>query len=110
LYANKISTRTVYKNQCVGYGGKAKISNEMKISSYDIGYGDGFLRLNERKKYHTPEGFEVLGRVSMDNLSLNSTQEEVCLFNDVTSLAQIHDTITYEILTSLKPTLPRIVV
>jgi alanine racemase len=110
LYANKISTREVCKNQRIGYGGTAKIPHDMKISTYDIGYGDGFLRLNERKKYHTPEGFEVLGRVSMDNLSLNSTQEEVCLFNDVTPLAQIHDTITYEILTSLKPTIPRIVI
>lgn len=62
------------------------------------------------KKYYTPDGFEVLGRVSMDNLSLNTTQEEVCLFNDVTQLAHIHDTITYEILTSLKPTIKRIII
>lgn len=109
LYANKIATRTVDKNQCIGYGGTAIIPQTMQISTYDVGYGDGFLRLNERKKYHTPDGFEVLGRVSMDNLSLDTTQEEVCLFNDVTQLAHIHDTITYEILTSLKPNIKRII-
>lgn len=110
LFANKLATRKVYTNQRIGYGGTAKIENDMNVSTYDIGYGDGFLRLNERKKYITPEGFEVLGRVSMDNLSLNSTQDEVCIFDDVTSLAQIHDTITYEILTSLKPNIKRMIV
>lgn len=110
LYANRIASRNAYKNQRIGYGGTATLTEDMNIATYDIGYGDGFLRLNERKDYVTPEGFKVLGRVSMDNLSLNTTQEEVCLFNDVTTLAKIHDTITYEILTSLKPNIQRIIV
>lgn len=109
LYANKLSSRKVSKNQRIGYGGTYQVEKDMEVSTYDVGYGDGFLRLNERKSYTTPEGFTILGRVSMDNISLNSTQEEVCLFNDVTTLAKIHDTITYEILTSLKPTIKRII-
>lgn len=109
LYANKLSTRKASKNQRIGYGGTFQIQEDTNISTYDIGYGDGFLRLNERKSYTTPEGYTILGRVSMDNISLNSTQNEVCLFNDVTELAKIHDTITYEILTSLKPTIQRII-
>lgn len=110
LYAKKLSSRKISKNQCVGYGGTFKANEEMEVSTYDVGYGDGFLRLNERKSYTTPENLQVLGRVSMDNISLNSTKEEVCIFNDVTALAKIHDTITYEILTSLKPNIERVIV
>ncbi|WP_419770161.1 MAG: alanine racemase [Candidatus Marinarcus sp.] len=110
LFANKIATRKLYKNQCVGYGGSYKAENDMEISTYNVGYGDGFLRLDGNDDYKTPDGFKVLGKVSMDNLSLNSTQDEVCIFNDVTSLAKIHNTITYEILCSLKSHITREVI
>jgi len=107
LYANRLSSRKLFLNEKVGYGGTFKAKEEMMISNYDIGYGDGFFRINENQNYITPEGFKVLGRVSMDNLSLDSTKEEVCLFDDVRELSQIHGTITYEILTSLKPEIKR---
>lgn len=107
LWADKISTRELKKNQKVGYGGIYKSENNMKISTYDIGYGDGFFRLNGTKKYLTPKGYEILGRVSMDNLSINSEDDEVCLFDDVRELAKIHGTITYEITTKLMPHIKR---
>ncbi len=110
LYTNKISTRSVYKNQKIGYGGSYKIPYDMKISTYDVGYGDGFLRINENQKYTTPQGFDLIGRVSMDNLCLNSQDNVVCLFDNVKELAKIHNTITYEILTSLKPNIKREIV
>lgn len=103
LWAEKISTREIKKNQKVGYGGTYLAKENMKISTYDIGYGDGFLRLNGTKKYFTPKGYEILGKVSMDNMSINSEDDEVCIFNDVRDLAKIHDTITYEITTTLMP-------
>jgi len=102
LYAKRLSTRKLFINEKLGYGGTFKSKKEMEISTYDIGYGDGFLRINEHQNYTTPEGFSILGRVSMDNMSLDSSQDEICLFNDVRVLAKIHGTITYEILTSLK--------
>ena len=102
LWATKLSTRTLKKGQSVGYGGKFTANEDMTVSTYDIGYGDGFLRLNENDRYITPKGFKVLGRVSMDNLSINSDEKEVCLFDDVQELAKIHKTITYEITCSLK--------
>ena len=34
------------------------------------------------------KGYKVLGRVSMDNLSLNTDDEEVCIFDDVQALAK----------------------
>jgi len=105
LHAKRLSSRKLFLNDKIGYGGVFKAKKQMDVSTYDIGYGDGFLRLNEFKKYTTPEGFNILGRVSMDNICVDTTKEEICLFNDVTNLAKIHGTITYEILTSLKANL-----
>ena len=110
LWASKMATRTLKKNQSVGYGGKFTATTDMIVSTYDVGYGDGFLRLNENHNYTTPKGFKVLGRVSMDNLSINSDEEEVCLFDDVRELAKIHNTITYEITCSLKENIKREIV
>ncbi len=110
LWAKKIATRKIKKNQSLGYGLGYKAKEDMIVSTYDLGYGDGFLRLNENTPYKTPKGFEILGRVSMDNLSLNTDEKEVCIFDDVQNLAKIHHTIPYEILTSLKADIPRQIV
>jgi len=107
LWANRISSRKILKGQKVGYGAVFTAENEMDISTYDIGYGDGFLRLNGKSKCLTPKGYEILGRVSMDNCSINSTDEQVCIFDDVTQLAKIHNTITYEITTTLNPNIKK---
>ncbi len=107
LWASKISTRTIKKNQKVGYGGKYLAKKDMKVSTYDVGYGDGFLRLNGETKYTTPKGYEILGRVSMDNISIDCEDDEVCIFNDVKKLAKIHNTISYEITTTLLPTIKK---
>ena len=103
LWASKMSSRKLLKGQSVGYGGTFTASEDMIVSTYDVGYGDGFLRLNERNSYITPKGYKVLGRVSMDNLSLNTDEKEVCIFDDVNILAKEHDTISYEITTTLSP-------
>lgn len=107
LWATKIATRILKKGQSVGYGGKFLAKNNINISTYDIGYGDGFLRLNENDLYFTPKNYQVLGKVSMDNLSLDSEDEEVCIFDNVKGLAKIHNTITYEITCSLKEHIKR---
>jgi alanine racemase len=110
LHAKKITTRELKKGQRVGYGGKFVAPNDMKVSTYDIGYGDGFRRFPDDITYKTPDGHNMLGRVSMDNLSLDSDKEEVCLFSDVKELAKLHKTISYEILTSLNPNIQRVIV
>ncbi len=110
LWAKRVSTRELQKGQSVGYGGTFTASQDMIISTYDIGYGDGFLRLNERNSYTTPEGFKLLGRVSMDYISLDTNKDEVCIFDDVTTLTKEHDTITYEITTTLSTQIKREIV
>ncbi|MCP4969408.1 MAG: alanine racemase [Arcobacter sp.] len=107
LWANKIASQDVKTNQKIGYGGSYIVKKDMKISTYDIGYGDGFLRLNEKHKYTTPKGYEILGRVSMDYVSINSTDEMICIFEDVTELAKLNDTISYEITTTLNPNIKK---
>ena len=110
LWASKLATRTLKKGQSLGYGGTFIAKEDMVISTYDVGYGDGFLRLNERCSFETTKGYKVLGRVSMDNLSLNTQDDKVCIFDDVTSLAKVHDTISYEITTTLNPTIHKEIV
>lgn len=110
LWAKKIATRKITKGQTIGYGGTYKAKEDMIASTYDLGYGDGFLRINERTEYFTPKGYRILGRVSMDNLSLNCDEKEVCIFDDAKDLAKIRDTITYEIITTLNTQIPRQIV
>ncbi len=110
LVSNKLSTTHLKKGQRIGYGGEFEASSDMISSTYDIGYGDGFLRLTPNHgQFITPKGFKLLGKVSMDSLSLDTNEEEVVVFNDVNHLAQLHRTITYEILTSLSPQLKRVI-
>lgn len=109
VHAKRISSRTIKKGQRVGYGGLFESDKEQIVSNYDFGYGDGFFRcLSE--KYSTPEGKKLVGRISMDNSSFLADEEELLIFNDASDLAKMVGTISYEILTSLKPELQRVIV
>lgn len=107
LWAKRLSTRQIKEGQGVGYGATFTAPKDMIVSTYDVGYGDGFLRLNENQKYTTPKGFKILGRVSMDNISLDTNEDEVCIFDDTRTLANIQNTITYEITTTLSTQIKR---
>jgi len=111
LHANKISTRILHKGDCINYGATYKVPyDNFTVSNYNIGYSDGYFRLNERKKATISNGKNILGRVSMDSLSVEGDDETICIFDDVTKLATIHDTIKYEILTNLKSNIPRYII
>ena len=110
LVANKISTRVLKEGESVGYGATFTAYEDMKLSTYDIGYADGFKRIDPSITYITKDGSHLLGRVSMDNISINSQKDEICLFDDVMELTQVHKTICYEILTSLSQSIPRKIV
>ncbi len=109
LYADKTSSRTLNPNQKVGYGGHGASTKEhSKISTYDIGYGDGLPRLNENDIYYTADNEKIIGRMSMSVISIESDKKRVLIFNDVQSLAKIKDTISYDILVSLSPYIQRV--
>jgi len=106
LHAKKISSRKLREGACVGYGASYKAQKECTISNYDFGYGDGFLRSCSHH-YSTPNGKELLGRISMDNSSFLADEEELLIFNDARVVAKSAGTISYEVLSALKERLPR---
>ena len=111
LYAQKIATKEIVQGDHIGYGSDAFIAPcDMIVSNYDIGYGDGLSRANTQKSRKIANGLEILGRVSMDSFFVESVEEQVCVFDNAKHLAQVHNTITYEILTNLKPSIKRVII
>jgi alanine racemase len=111
LHANKITTKNIDKGDNVGYGSNSFIAQKpMCVSNYDVGYADGLIRANSHKKRFIANGLEILGRVSMDSFSVESQEDEVCVFDNATHFAQVHNTIRYEILTNLKPNIKKVIV
>jgi len=110
LYANRVATREIKKGSRVGYGGKFTAKRDMKISTYNIGYGDGLFRGDSNSPLITAEGLPILGRVSMDYISLETDKSSICIFNDVQVVSEKFNTISYEILTKLSPSIKRFII
>ncbi len=109
LYAKKISTRVLKKGERVGYGGTFEALSDMTISTYDLGYGDGWCRGESKNPYITSENLPILGRVSMDFIALESKKNEICVMNDAQVAAKQFGTISYEITTALHMEIEKIV-
>ncbi|PAF49881.1 alanine racemase [Helicobacter sp. 12S02232-10] len=108
LWADKICEQRLPKGSKIGYGGKSVLKKDTIVSTYDIGYGDGFFRHDGSKgELTTAEGYLILPITSMDCFSCISQEERVCVFNDVSSIAKMFHTIPYEVLTSLSPFIKR---
>jgi alanine racemase len=110
LHAKKVSTRVLKAGERIGYGGDFIAADEMKVSTYDLGYGDGWFRGDAQKPYITSEDLPIVGRVSMDFISLESEKEEVCVMNDAQKAARQLGTISYEITTALSVEIPKEVI
>ncbi len=108
LTAIKKSSRKVKKGNRIGYGATYEMKKDCVISSYDFGYGDGFLR-SLSNNFITPNEKELIGRISMDNSSFISEEDELLIFDDANIPAKKAETISYEVLTSLKPYIKRII-
>jgi len=110
LWADKIASRDLKAGQAVGYGATGKIYADTVVSTYDIGYADGFFRIKADGDYILPNGSRLVGRVSMDNICVESADESVCVFDDAAKLAKRYNTISYEVLARLNPSIKRVVV
>ena len=106
LHAKKIGTKKLRKGMRLGYGGSYTLQDDLVVSTYDIGFGDGFFR-SLSNNYETPTGEKLLGRISMDNTLFASQKEQIEIFSDARVIAQKVKTNPYEILTSLHPSLKR---
>lgn len=109
LWASKISSRELRAGERVGYGGDYMALKECVVGNYDFGYGDGFLRASVCG-YKTPNATELVGRVSMDNSTFMSSDDKLLIFDDARDAASFAKTISYEVLTSLKPEIKRTVI
>lgn len=107
LHAKKVATRTVKAGQRVGYGGDFIAAKNMTISTYDIGYGNGWCKGDVKHTFMTAEALPILGRVSMDFISLESEKEEICVMNDAQKAAKQLSTISYGIITALHADIER---
>ncbi|WP_373036424.1 alanine racemase [Sulfurimonas sp.] len=109
LYAQRLSSREIKRGNRVGYGGTFKAMKSCVVSNYDFGYGDGFFR-NSSNDFITPDGVKQVGRISMDNSSFISDEENLLIFDNAIDVAKSARTISYEVLTSLKAYLKREIV
>lgn len=109
LYADRVSSRTIKAGCCVGYGATFLTQEESVVSTYNYGYGDGFLRSCSRG-YSSAEGVALVGRISMDNASFITDLPTLCIFSDARYISKAAGTISYEILTSLKPYIKRTII
>lgn len=112
LWASKNSSRHLLSGSRVGYGGEGEVSSNKGevVSNYDFGYADGFFRSNAKSEFRSACGAKLVGRISMDNSSFETDDEEICVFDDASKVAKNAKSISYEILTALKPHLKRVVV
>ena len=109
LYAQKITTRKLYVGQHVGYNATFCADQDMVVSTYDVGYADGLLR-SASNHYVTPEGAQLIGRVSMDNTTFSGEKGELLIFSNVNAYAKAAQSIGYEVLTGLHPEIKREIV
>jgi alanine racemase len=112
--------RTVEANDSIGYSRKFMVKKEMRIATIPIGYADGIRRAwGNEKGFVTINNQEatILGNVCMDMLMVDVTnincdeRDEVIIFGEnphVTEIAEICNTIPYEILTSISQRVKRI--
>ena len=110
LHAKRTTTRKLKKSQRVGYAGDFTAPKDMTVSTYDLGYGDGWTRTVNANAYVTPEGLPVLGRVSMDFVTLESEKEEVVILDNAQKAAKHFGTISYEVTTGLNKDIERVIV
>jgi alanine racemase len=110
LWAKEVSTREVKKGERIGYGGTFTAPKDMTVSTYDLGYGDGWMRSSTLEPFVTAEGLPILGRVSMDYISVESQKEEICIFDDALSAGKQLNTISYELITQLHADIERQVI
>ena len=110
LWGEKITSKTISKGDSIGYGQSYIADGNITISTYDIGYGDGFLRLDENKKSTIQDGREILGIVSMNSFSILGDDKEVCIFENAEYFSDVHGTIVYEIISNINQNFKRKVI
>lgn len=116
--------KTVKAGESIGYGRSYIAKEDTVIGVVPVGYGDGYRRGNSNKGYCIVNGQKarVVGRVCMDQLMLDITniqgategamvtligaQDQQHIYAD--EMADICDTISYEILLNISKRVPKV--
>lgn len=115
LEAKVIQVRSIGRGTSIGYGCSFRAAAPMRVATLSVGYADGWLRsLSNRGCVHFGGvALPIVGRVSMDSLTVDVTQlaptalhagsmvELIGERQSVDDVARAAGTIGYEILTSL---------
>lgn len=113
--------KEIAEDDTVGYGRTFKADRKMRIATVSAGYADGYPRMLSNKAYVIINGkkAELIGRVCMDQITVDVTDipdvkmgDEVILFGENISaakLAELCDTINYEIVCGVSSRVPRVV-
>ena len=106
----------------VNYGRTFKAQKNMRIATITAGYADGYPRILSNKAYVIINGKKspIVGRICMDQMCVDITDipqtkmgDEVILFGkelSVDVLADLSNTINYEIICGISPRVPRIII
>ena len=108
LYAQKISTRVLKEGDRIGYGGDYVASSEMKVSTYDLGYGDGWCRGDAGTSFYDRRKTSLyLDAYLWTLFLLQQIQNEICVMDDAHDTAKHLGTISYEVITALHSNIER---
>ena len=124
LKARIVRLRTVPPGTAVGYGGTFVTTRDTRIALVPVGYADGIKRCYSNRGSVLIRGqrAQVLGRVSMDQITVDVTDipsvvegDEAVLIgrqgnDEITcdQMAEVMGTINYEVLVGLAHRLPRV--
>lgn len=112
----------VPKGTGVSYGHEYRLPRDGRIATVPIGYGDGLSRLAQRARLLVHgTAIAIAGRIAMDHVMLDVTDvagvragDEVVLIGTqdgatltADDLARAWGTINYEVVTAIKPRVPR---
>ena len=116
-----LQIKEINKNEYVGYNQTFKTNKKIKVAIIGIGYADGISRLLSSKgnAYMGKQNYRILGRVSMDTITIDITKNSKSLkiggyielinqINGVDKMAKECDTICDEILTSISKRVKRV--
>ena len=113
--------KEINKGDTVNYGRTFKAERKMKIATISAGYADGYPRILSNKGFVLINGKKanIIGRICMDQMCVDVSDnntvkmgDEVILFGKeliVDTLADLAETINYEITCGISPRVPRII-
>ena len=110
-----LQIRQVRRGESVGYGATFTAPRDMRVATVGVGYADGVVRLLSNRGSAWAQGRRLpfVGRVSMDLTHVDVSDVEALVVGDyveflganvpVDEVAELAETIAYEILTGLDP-------